>query len=122
LLVHFGEWTTWVCQNALHRTNGIVERFGATLAEMMRRLKAEMPKYDFSMLLNKAVLAHNSLASNLGFTLLQIVQDRCESVPSFRPDFKLKQVLWRMLGTYHRTAFFLELPASTQLVRRVCSS
>jgi hypothetical protein len=49
---------------------------------MMRKLKAEMPKYDFSMLLNKAVLAHNSLANNLGFTPLQIVTGVNPSLPS----------------------------------------
>jgi hypothetical protein len=53
-----------------------------SLAEMMRKINAEMPKYDFSMLLNKAVLAHNWLASNLGFTPLQIVTGANPSIPS----------------------------------------
>jgi hypothetical protein len=42
-------------------SDGIVERFGETLKETMRKLKADSPKHDLRTLLNKATLAHNSL-------------------------------------------------------------
>ena len=49
-------------------SNGIVERYGETLKETMRKLKSDLPQQSFEMLLNKAVLAHNALDSHLGFT------------------------------------------------------
>lgn len=62
--------------------NGVVERFGETLAEAMRKLRCDQPSQDFQQLLNKAVLAHNSLVNNLGFTPLQIVTGKNPNIPS----------------------------------------
>ena len=47
--------------------NGVVECYGETLKETMRKLKSDLPQQSFEKLLNKAVLAHNALDSNLGF-------------------------------------------------------
>jgi hypothetical protein len=54
-------------------SNGIVERYGETIKETMSKLKADLPSLDTSTLMDKAVLAHNSLDNNLGFSPSQIV-------------------------------------------------